>query len=206
MLIWVVAVFFSILVHEFGHALAMEAYGFRPWIVLHGLGGLTCRDQGYRFRSRRSESLGEILICLAGPAAGFLLAAVLVLAIMAAGYGHGLEFERLWGLMPSVRLRNAPRLAEWCNQVFYISVIWGLVNLLPVYPLDGGQVAREVLLTLNPRGGIGQSLWLSVLAAAAMAVYGLVQWRSLYVALFFGYLAYSSYQTLQIYSSRGRWH
>ena len=33
-LTWIIAVFLSILVHELGHALAMRAYGFRPWIVL----------------------------------------------------------------------------------------------------------------------------------------------------------------------------
>ncbi|MCE5266582.1 MAG: site-2 protease family protein [Planctomycetaceae bacterium] len=204
-LIWVAVVFVSVLVHEVGHALAMERYGFRPWIVLYGLGGLTCRDQRYGFHSSRYESSGEILISLAGPAVGFGLAALLVLILMATGHRHALDFVRLWGLMPTVTLDNL-RLQQVCNAFFYVSILWGLVNLLPVYPLDGGQVAREILLALNPRGGIRQSLWLSFFVAAGMAIYGITQWRSAYAAIFFGYLAYSSYQTLQIYSSRGRWY
>ncbi|MEN6449151.1 MAG: site-2 protease family protein [Thermoguttaceae bacterium] len=206
LLIWMLAVLICILVHEFGHALAMEAYGFRPWIVLYGLGGLTCRDPRDGFRRGRSESLGEILIDLAGPAAGFLLAAMVALAIMAAGHGNDLGFRDPLRLVPYVdRLPNL-RLAEFCNGVFQVCVLWGLVNLLPVYPLDGGQVAREVLLWISPRDGIRQSLWLSVFTASAFAAFALVRWQDWYVAIFFGYLAYSSYQTLRFYSSGGRWY
>jgi hypothetical protein len=71
--------------------------------------------------------------------------------------------------------------------------------------LDGGQVAREILLKLNPRDGIRQSLWLSVFAATAMAVYGYMQWRDIFVALLFGYFAFANYTTLQSLGGRGRW-
>ena len=37
----------------------------------------------------------------------------------------------------------------WC--LMAISLIWGLVNLLPVYPLDGGQIARSFLSMTDPR-------------------------------------------------------
>ena len=95
-LTWIVAVFLSILVHELGHALVMRAYGFRPWITLYGLGGLASYDQGHAFRSKGSGPLGQILICLAGPAAGFLLAAVLVLGLVLAGYGDEIVFVSPW--------------------------------------------------------------------------------------------------------------
>jgi len=51
----------------------------------------------------------------------------------------------------------------------------------------------------------GWSLWLSIGAAVAMAVFGYVEWRSVFVALFFGYLAYTNYMTLQAYNGRGLW-
>jgi stage IV sporulation protein FB len=84
--------------------------------------------------------------------------------------------------------------------MIYICVIWGIVNLLPIYPLDGGHVAREILLQISPRYGIRLSLWLSIVAAVAMAVFGFVQWHSWFVAFFFGYLAYTCYATLAAYS------
>ena len=46
---WVVAVLIAILVHEWGHALAMRSYGLRPSITLHGLGGVTSARDGQGF-------------------------------------------------------------------------------------------------------------------------------------------------------------
>jgi len=91
------------------------------------------------------------------------------------------------------------------QQLLFINVLWGIVNLLPVYPLDGGQIAREVLVAVNPRAGIQQSLMLSALTATALAVVGLALWKSPFVTLLFGYLAYSSYMALQAYNRRGPW-
>jgi stage IV sporulation protein FB len=202
-LTWIVAVFLSILVHELGHALAMRAYRLRPWIVLYSMGGLTCYDSRDAFRSKGSDWLGQSLISIAGPVAGFLLATVLVLGLVAAGYGHSVSFS-LWWPELGVSLPNH-RLARLLDDVFYVCVFWGLVNLLPIYPLDGGQIARELFLKFSPGEGIRQSMLLSVIAAGAVALYGLVQWRSAYVALFFGYLAYASFTALQAYSSRRPW-
>lgn len=205
-LTWVIAVFFSILVHEFGHALAMRAYRFRPWIVLYGLGGLTGHDQKYGSDSRGAAPLGQVLISAAGPAAGFLLAALLVLGLTLAGLGGSLEFfgpGRL-KIIPQVWLPNV-RIGALLNDIFFICTLWGVVNLLPVYPLDGGHIAREVLLKLSPRQGIRLSLLLSMIAAGAMAAFGILQWHDIFVGVFFGYLAYSSYATLAAYSGRNPW-
>jgi stage IV sporulation protein FB len=204
-LTWVVAVFLSILIHELGHASTMRAFGFRPWIVLYGMGGLACCDPRDSFRSSRlDDSLVQILICAAGPVAGFSLAAVLVLGFYATGHGGQVDFVAPWGLRPYVSLPNE-RLADLCNDVFFICVFWGLVNLLPVYPLDGGQISREVLVRVSPGDGIRQSMLLSMFAAGAMALYGYVELHQAFVAIFFAYLAYMSFVAYQSYSGRGHW-
>ena len=204
---WIIAVFLSILVHEFGHALAMRAFGFRPWIILYGMGGLTSYDQGYGGRRTGLKPLGQILISFAGPLAGFLLAGVLVLGLAVAGYGDVIRWVGPWHskILPQLEWFPNLRAGNLINSIFFISVIWGIVNLLPVYPLDGGQIAREVLMSFNPREGIRWSLMLSMFAAVAMAMIGFTQLHSFYVALFFGYLAFGSYTTLQAYSGRGPW-
>jgi membrane-associated protease RseP (regulator of RpoE activity) len=79
-----------------------------------------------------------------------------------------------------------------------VNIIWGLINLLPIYPLDGGQIARELFTLGNPRKGIIQSLQLSTGAAALVAVYALSQ-REIFLCIMFGILAYGSYQTLGRY-------
>ena len=84
------------------------------------------------------------------------------------------------------------------GDLIWINGLWGLVNLLPIYPLDGGRVSRELCLLSQPQQGMILSLQISMFAAGAMVLVGL-SWKSLFVALFFAYLAYSSYRTLQAY-------
>lgn len=208
-LLWIVAVAVSIVIHELGHAIVQRRFGGRPRIVLYGMGGLAiCEDCD---RSTRSQ----ILISLAGPFAGFAFA-LLILALLSVA-GHGLAIlvgDRL--IYSSGSIGNARGvsmlgvgiyLAPFANNYtqhmifnfLYINILWGLVNLLPIYPLDGGRVAREVCQIGHPRTGIVLSLRISMFAAAAMAVVGLVMWQSIFTALLFGYLAYSNYQTLEAY-------
>ncbi|MHB1037956.1 MAG: site-2 protease family protein [Pirellulales bacterium] len=196
-LMWVAVVLVSILVHELGHAVIVRRYGARPWITLHGFGGVTMYDPSEFSQRRGWEGLRQIVISLAGPCAGFLLAAVVAGAMIATG--HRLDFLG-WRLVPGEALANE---RTWILVQFllYVNVFWGILNLFPLYPLDGGQIFREVLLLANPRRGIEQSLWLSVFTGAGLAVLAATRLGSLYMGLFFGYLAYSSYATLQAYRS-----
>jgi len=209
LLAWIVALFVGILFHELGHALVMRAYGFRPSITLYAMGGIASRNQAQAYGSRGLRPLDNILISVAGPAAGFLLAAAVVAVVLATG--HKLEYElgAPFGIMvspPRGEVIGSQMLTLFVFELLFISIAWGIVNLLPVYPLDGGQIAREVLLVVNPRDGIRQSLMLSVVTGTLLAVVGLVQLGSIFMAMLFGYLAYTSFATLQVYSGRGgRW-
>lgn len=207
LLIVVGVVFTSILIHELGHAVMQRHFGGRPWITLYGMGGLASCDDC----DRRPSS--QILISLAGPVAGFLLALAVALVLRLTGHEVGMRFgdpgDSLRGMDGIVLLgttifwspidsRNADNLV---GNLFWINILWGLVNLLPIYPLDGGRVAREVFTLGNARRGIIMSLQLSVVAAALMAAYGAFGLQSLFTAIFFGYLAYSSYRMLASYQA-----
>ncbi len=212
-LIWVAAVFVSILVHELGHAFAIRRFGGQAWITLYGMGGLASSSD-----ANRSPS-AQIQISAAGPAAGFVLAGAVLLAIQLAGRQAGLAFQRSSLDLETMGVQSlfvpdlvlfvayyqpfdAPRLNELVGNLLSINFLWGFLNLLPVYPLDGGQIAREVLVQQNPAKGIIQSLWLSVLTAGCLAAYALTK-EQIYVALLFGYFAYTSYATVQAYMGRG---
>jgi Zn-dependent protease len=75
--------------------------------------------------------------------------------------------------------------------------------LLPVYPLDGGQIARELFTLKNPRAGIVRSLQLSTGTAVLVAVYALTQ-EQFWTCVMFGFLAYGSFRTLQNYQNNWR--
>jgi Zn-dependent protease len=204
-LIWVVALFIAILLHELGHALVIRSLGYWPWITLHGMGGLASYNptQGRRFRGLSSGE--QIVISLAGPGAGFLLAGVLVGILYATGHGENIVFDAPLNLCPNVIGLTNGRIEMFLNKVFFICVFWGLVNLLPIYPLDGGQIARELFLRMNVKDGIRQSLVLSMVSAAVFGIWGGNEFKSMLILLFFGLLAFENYQAYQAYSGRGRW-
>ncbi|MGB6045736.1 MAG: site-2 protease family protein [Pirellulales bacterium] len=193
-LIWVGAVFLSILVHEMGHALMARYYGWPPRITLYGFGGLAT------YSPTHHDSRSRIIILVAGPGAGFLLIA-LVLAIVNAT-GHHVTFTKSL-LFPFLFEPYGNNLDTLILNLLFVNIFWGLVNLLPVYPLDGGQIARELMMQNNPHEGMKQSLWLSVITGAGIAIFGAFQLGSPFMAVFFGYMAYSSYSMLQMFSSGG---
>lgn len=201
LLIWIVAVFISILVHELGHALTMRLYGQPSQIVLHGMGGLTIPGSvrwGSAWANVSLTPNQEIFISLAGPGAGFILAALIIAGSVMAG--GSLILTSLFGLIPFpvVSLPFNSQLADSVVMTFlWVNIFWGLINLLPVYPLDGGNVARHLLVRADPWAGARKSLWVSVVTGAVVAVLSLIFIRNLYLALLFGLLAFQSYQTLQ---------
>jgi Zn-dependent protease len=214
-LIWVAVAFVSILVHELGHAVLQRHYGGHPWIALYGMGGLSSCDDCDR--SPRSQ----IIISAAGPIAGFLLAGGILLLILLSGHQfvpatrENLQelYQQYQSLPPHLSLPFYSRFIEpfassalniAISDLLWINIWWGLINLLPIYPLDGGHIARE-LFTIkgNVRRGVVRSLWLSVAVAAVFGVFGLVILESLYMALIFGYLAYVNYRTIQAYQNYG---
>lgn len=206
LLIWIVGMFVSILVHELGHALAMRRYGTRARIVLYHFGGLAIPESSSSFLGstgyRRPEQ--QIVISAAGPAAQFALAGLMVLSLKLTGTALLWEIPFL---EYAVSVTDGQQLQSMSLQAlvyFFLipSVLWPLLNLLPVYPLDGGQIAREVFTLFNPRAGIQYSLMLSVAAGAAVAIYAFMN-GDLFLAMLFGLLAFSSYQILQAYSGRG---
>ena len=200
--IWVAVIFVSILVHELGHALAFRRYGQRSQIVLHFAGGLTIPEPVYWGSGYANVSLTpnqHIFVSLAGPGAGFLLAG-LVIAVVTA-LGGSVITTWLFGFIPlplNARLPFGGQvLAVVVTMLLWVNIFWGLINLVPVFPLDGGHVSRNVLLQADPVDGVRKSLWISVIAGGLVAVAGFILLRSLFMALMFGLLAFQSYQALR---------
>lgn len=206
-LVWVAVGLVSILVHELGHAVLQRRFGGEPRIVLYSFGGLAICDDCDRSPGK------QIAISLAGPLAGFAFAVAVALAIRAAGHPIGFTTEPRFVfdayLIPVIvgqfyfAAFDSPGLNVVIGALLSINIWWGILNLLPVYPLDGGQVARELcILRGNPRHGIITSLWISIFTAAAVAAYALFQGGK-FTIIFFALMAYSNYQVLQNYRQRG---
>lgn len=194
-------IFLSILAHELGHALAFRRFGQDSYIILHMMGGLTVPESspyGDSYGAVRLTPNQNIFISLAGPLAGFLLALSVVLLGIAFGGSLNLNFLLGFIPIPSVEMPYLFGLFERIISLFVvINFFWGFINLLPVFPLDGGNVARYTLIQTDPINGLRNSLWLSVIAGAIIAVLAFFLLKSIYTAFLFGYLAFQSYQSLQ---------
>ena len=185
LLVWIGCLFFSILIHELGHAFSARHYGWPPQVFLYHFGGLAVFTPNYGYTTSRS-----IFISFAGPGAGFIL------------YGLVVAFKHVLiatGTVPNPLLWYAIYQLEWIN------LWWGLVNLLPVLPLDGGQISREVCSQLRPRDGMELALKIAIAVSGGVAAYFLMNrfQYGLFPGLLFGMLCVSNFQTLQ--QHRGRY-
>jgi stage IV sporulation protein FB len=221
LVIWMVAFFSSILIHELGHALMMRWFGRQAHIVLYMMGGLAIegrpRDLGFGspwsfdsytgFQPRQRMPQEQILISAAGPGIQFLLLGLLVAVVYATGGNVTFAmFEYVPYLLPELggELGKNVNLLRFIAVMMHINLFWPIINLLPVLPLDGGQIAMQVLMQRDPWGGTQRALWLSVIAGAAMAVFGLLAMQSWFTMILFASLAASSYMTLQQMGGGGR--
>lgn len=121
LIIWVGVVFVSIVIHELGHAVAARAYGYDPQIRLYAMGGLTIWRE-----SRTPVPRQRLVVSLAGPVAGFLTGGV------------------VWALRDLLPLADSLPLRVLVGDLLWVNIGWGLLNLIPMFPLDGGQVMRSI--------------------------------------------------------------
>ena len=168
-LIWVGIIFVSVLFHEFGHALTALAFGQSPRIELVALGGLTYHN------GQKLSFWRQFFIVLNGPVFGFLLAVIATLLLQIPALSQGL----IGSILSLTRIVN---------------LFWTVVNLLPVMPLDGGQLLRIVLEGIFGLKGFKYAIFTSMLIATLISLFFFLTQDFLIGALFF-LLAYQGYDT-----------
>jgi Zn-dependent protease len=191
--LWVACVFVSILLHEFGHVLMGRVFGADSYIVMYSFGGLAVGANDLSSRWKR------IAVCLAGPGIELALYGLLW-AALGLGGRNVLVVKLLVDPDPVTAIEYF---------LLEINFYWALLNLLPIWPLDGGQVSRDLCTHFSPRGGLRFSLGLSAVVAAALAVNSLMSMKGgrgflpefvptggLYTVLLFGALAFESFQLM----------
>lgn len=172
-LIWVACVFVSILVHEFGHGLMARLLRFPASIVLYWMGGL-CYSESERQRPRQ-----RLLVLFAGPGAGFLLAGLIK-----------------GGLLLAHRPTLSPVGEIVVDFLYQINIFWSVLNLCPIWPLDGGQIAGVALTLHNSRKGMRRTHIVSIVFAVVLGL--LMFWfGQTFTTLLFALFALSNFQMLQ---------
>ena len=168
LLIWIGVVVVSILVHELGHAFAYRKYGGRPQIILHSMGGVAMAHGHFNRKQL-------IIITLGGPFFGLALGAI------------------FWSFSVWIGLVENIYVAVLFLFMIKVNIFWSLLNLLPILPLDGGQLLSHLMHGRRAvlRGQIGAGC-AALVGMALFYFYG-----SLFSLLIFGFLAYQNYQATQ---------
>jgi stage IV sporulation protein FB len=166
--LFVLAGLVSILTHELGHALTARAYGASSRITLQAFGGYAAYTGAHMTRRQ------SFLVTAAGPAIQIIL---------------GLVIMTLSKFLPEVNADGR----YFLHLLVSISFFWAILNLLPVMPLDGGQMLNAVL---GPER-IKITLWISIVVAVVVAV-GFYSWSgSIIFPIFLGMFAWQAFQALK---------
>jgi Zn-dependent protease len=143
---WIVIMFVGVLLHELGHALTAVAFGQRPAISLHGLGGVTV------WEPRGDVGPGKrAIITLAGPMVGLVI---------------GFPALVIGGLLTEDGT-TARQIVEYVAQV---NLVWAILNLLPMLPLDGGRIVASLLEMMFGRGSQRVAYILSIVVAVLIGL------------------------------------
>lgn len=184
-----VTIFGIVLLHEFGHALACRSVGgIAEYIVLWPLGGIAYVAPP----PRPGPTLWSIA---AGPLVNLLLVPVTFGALF---FAAGMKEQ--W-----------PDFFRFVEVITWLNLLQVFFNLLPIYPLDGGQILQSILWFFLGRGrsllivsGIG------VLAAVALVAFAIreyrggdeFQWVLVLVAVFIGLRSLVGFQQARLQLDR----
>jgi len=166
--LFIMAGFLSLMVHELGHALTGKAFGAPTQITLHGFGGYAAFPAGSFTRKQ------NFVVTFAGPAVQILLGVIMLLLVL---FAH----------MPS------PAIKFFVGTLAGISLYWAVLNLLPVVPLDGGNMLMSVLGPTRIRA----TLWISFVTAITAGCAMLIYTHSILFPLFLASFAYENWKVIQ---------
>lgn len=126
--LFVLAIFVCVTLHELGHALMAQRYDIKTRsITLLPIGGLA------RMESIPEDPRQELMVALAGPAVNLVIAAVLFPFV--GGTGAVANLSALEKLGPG----------NFFLLLMIINIWLALFNLIPAFPMDGGRVFRALL-------------------------------------------------------------
>lgn len=169
--LWALVIFISILVHELGHALTAIAFGHAARITFMPLGGLTSRA------GPKLNSLREFIIVLNGPLAGIAL------------------YFLCRFLLQIHEFTSASSLGYMLLIGTYINLVWTVLNLFPILPLDGGKLVMILMEKIFGIKGGRIAYAISFITAALFALFFFVM-QELFAGAIFSLFAFESYRGL----------
>ena len=168
-LVFVFAGFLSIMIHELGHALTIRKYGLPAVITLRAFGGYASFPAGKLDRKQ------SFFVTAAGPVLQFVFGVLLIV------------------LAPSISIPEGSLFLPFLRDLIWVSIAWSILNCLPVYPMDGGQMMAAIL---GPKKQHNVHL-ISSIVAVIIGVAGYLYLGTILLPIFMALFAWQNWQSYQ---------
>ena len=162
------------MIHELGHALTIRKYGLPSAITLRAFGGYASFPAGKLDRKQ------SFFVTAAGPLIQFVFGALLII------------------LAPSISIPEGSLFLQFLRDLIWVSIAWSILNCLPVYPMDGGQMMAAIL---GPRKQHYVHM-ISSIVAVIIGITGYLYLGSLLLPIFMALFAWQNWQSYQATSPR----
>ena len=188
--VFVLAIFGCVLLHEVGHALMARQFGIGTHrITLLPIGGLASLDRMPR------NPWQEFAVAVAGPLVNVAIAAVLFTLIVATG-------------MVNSFVSTAALSSSFMLQLLWANVGLVIFNMLPAFPMDGGRVLRSLLgaflshsRATSIAAGVGQVM---AVLFAMLGIYS-QHWMLVFIAVFIYFAGRAEAQAVQSQAAMEGW-
>lgn len=129
----VVALFFCVVLHEFGHAFSARYYGVGTRdITLSPIGGVA------RLNEMPEKPIQEFMVALAGPMVNLVIAVLLAL-------GLWIFVPENWFTFNNTMVETFSKPTNFFPLLLGMNLIMAVFNLIPAFPMDGGRMLRALL-------------------------------------------------------------
>jgi stage IV sporulation protein FB len=172
-LVFIFAGFLSILVHELGHAVMIRKYGLPTSITLQAFGGYATHPAGKLDRKQ------SFIVTAAGPAVQFALGILLIV------------------LARNIAIPEDSLFRPFLKDLILVSIAWSILNCLPVYPMDGGQMLAAIL-------GAQKQRYVHLISSIVAVVVGIAGYLFLGTILLPIFMALFAWQNWQAFQSTSR--
>ena len=168
-LVFVFAGFLSIMIHELGHALTIRKYGLPSVITLQAFGGYASFPAGKLDRKQ------SFMVTVAGPALQFVFGLLLII------------------IAPNISIPEGSLFLPFIRYLIWVSILWSILNCLPVYPMDGGQMMVAILGPSKQH----YVYLISSIVAVVVAIVGYLFLGSILLPIFMALFAWQNWQSYQ---------
>ena len=168
--LWTVSILISVMLHELGHAAMVRRFGGHvEAISIYALGGATLwREGGTPLRGWK-----HFVIAAAGSGVGLFAGLGLYLYVRLGGMGEVATeiIDAPWRIYLHRADLSGEHLTFFVGAFIWVSVVWGLINWLPIGGLDGSKMLRVVLVKVLGPSGDFHSRVIGLIAGVAAAVW-----------------------------------